>query len=397
MPAKAAPTAAQSKPATIAPPANGDTSKDAASPFNQSVFNQIVTQMVEESTAPVQVPRAQAVKLPPKQAAATEDPLPELSSSLPVAPAKPAEIVSGRKQDTHGQAVSTNAKPAQPPAAVLDINIPIPVAPKLRLPSFAGEGSAEQSPMKPAAVASAEDAAVTTPQPKPMLEVKIHLDQSASEQSAPAAPSALNEEGIEQSPEDTDPGPRRTLRTAGIQEAPAASVASVNIPQQASDIGQAPLPAQNSNPFPSSPAPVQPPPLYTGETKPEPQAASAPPHEAPVEDRTKAQPPIRSLALEFTPDGAADIKVRLSERAGDVHISLHGTDPSLAGRVREGVGDLVGSLSRAGYDAEAWTPGEGRQGQRQQSDQRPSLRKTATAANTAEFNGILQQPIQEIS
>ncbi len=101
--------------------------------------------------------------------------------------------------------------------------------------------------------------------------------------------------------------------------------------------------------------------------------------------------------MEFTPDGAGDIKVRLSERAGDVHISLHGTDPSLAGRVREGVSDLVGSLAKAGYDAEAWTPGEGRQGQRQQSDQRQSLRKAAAGANAAEFNGILQQPIQEIS
>ena len=129
---------------------------------------------------------------------------------------------------------------------------------------------------------------------------------------------------------------------------------------------------------------------------PEPATGSAaPPEESPL-NQTKTQQPLRSLALEFAPDGARDIKVRLSERAGDVHISLHGTDPSLAGRVREGVGELVGSLSKAGYDAEAWTPSEGRQNQRQQPDQRPPARDTGEA-DAEEFSGIFQQPIQEIS
>ncbi len=105
------------------------------------------------------------------------------------------------------------------------------------------------------------------------------------------------------------------------------------------------------------------------------------------------------MALEFAPDGAGDIKVRLSEQGGDVRISLHGTDPLLAGRVREGVSDLVGSLSKAGYDAEAWTPGQGRQNQRQQPDQRQSARNSESAGSMGaeEFSGILQQPIQEIS
>lgn len=389
MPVKAATTATPGKPVTVAPSATGDTNKDAASPFNQSVFNQIVTQIVEESATPVPAPRSQIVKLPPRPITAKEDPLPELSPPIPTTPGKLIETsIGGRKQDTHAPAMSTNEKPAQPPAPVLDINIPIPVAPKLRLPSSAGEGPAEQNPPKPTAISNTEEPDATLPQPKPMLEVKIRLDQPVSQQSAPAA--APSEEGIEQSPEDTDPGPRRTLRTNNIiQEAPAAPLASVSIAQ--------PAPAQNSTALPASPAPVPPPPVYIGEAKPESQAPCAPPREEPVPDQTKTQPPIRSLALEFTPDGAGDVKVRLSERAGDVHISLHGTDPLLAGRVREGVSDLVGSLSKAGYDAEAWTPGEGRQGQRQQSDQRQFPRKTATEANAAEFNGILQQPIQEIS
>jgi hypothetical protein len=124
---------------------------------------------------------------------------------------------------------------------------------------------------------------------------------------------------------------------------------------------------------------------------------SAPLREELPNDRPHTQQPLRSLALEFAPDGAGDIKVRLSERAGDVHISLHGTDPSLAVRVREGVSDLVGSLSKAGYDAEAWTPGQGRQNQRQQPDQRQSRGANSPRdPGTEEFSGIFQ-PIQEVS
>jgi hypothetical protein len=362
--------------------ANGESTKDASSPFDLSAFTQIVTQIVDESAAPVQAAVVQTVKLPPKPAMAQEAPPTELSSPVPPAPSRPVETTAGgRKQDTRSPAASTNEKSAQPPAAAVDINLPIPVAPKLRLPSFVGE----ESPVKPTAVSNAEEPAETTLQPKPVLEVKIHLDQPV------AAPTAADEEALQSSPDETDPGPRKTLRTTSIQEVPVAPVASVNIPQPTPE-----LPAQNSTALPASPAPV-PAPIYASETKPEPQAESAPLPEEPLPDQTKTQPPIRSFAMEFTPDGAGDIKVRLSERAGDVHISLHGTDPSLAGRVREGVGDLVGSLAKAGYDAEAWTPGEGRQGQRQQSDQRQSHRKSAPGADPAEFNGILQQPIQEIS
>jgi hypothetical protein len=111
----------------------------------------------------------------------------------------------------------------------------------------------------------------------------------------------------------------------------------------------------------------------------------------------QSKPPLRSLSLEFTPDGANDIKVRLSERSGDVHISLHGTDPSFAGRVREGVSDLVGSLSKAGYDAEAWTPDQNRENQRrQESGQRRTFRGAPSGSEADEFGGMLQQPIQEI-
>jgi hypothetical protein len=160
------------------------------------------------------------------------------------------------------------------------------------------------------------------------------------------------------------------------------------------------LPAHNSvAPVAAAPVPPTTPPIpaTTSEAKLGPQAGSTPLREEPLTEQAKTQQPIRSLALEFAPDGAGDIKVRLSERAGDIHISLHGTDASLAGRVREGVSDLVGSLSKAGYDAEAWTPGQGRQNQRQEPDQRKAPPAKPSGTDTQEFSGILQQPLQEIS
>ncbi len=137
------------------------------------------------------------------------------------------------------------------------------------------------------------------------------------------------------------------------------------------------------------------------EPKPAPEPQAGVLRESPLAElksqQTQAQQPMRSLALEFTPDGARDIKLRVAERAGDVHISVHGTDASLAGRLREGVSDLVGSLGKAGYEAEAWTPGQGHQGQRQPPNPRRFARSRPGRSGAEEFTGILQQPVQEIS
>jgi hypothetical protein len=67
---------------------------------------------------------------------------------------------------------------------------------------------------------------------------------------------------------------------------------------------------------------------------------------------------------------------------------LHSSDPLLTGRLHEGVHDLVGSLTHAGYDAEAWTPGQ----QRQNRDQTPPPRKrpNGPSAATQDFAGLLQ-------
>lgn len=84
-----------------------------------------------------------------------------------------------------------------------------------------------------------------------------------------------------------------------------------------------------------------------------------------AQEPPKASGPIRSVSIDFTPDGAQDVRLRLSERSGDVHVTLHSADAGLSGRLNEGVGELVQSLASAGYDAQAWTPDQGREHQRQ--------------------------------
>ena len=109
--------------------------------------------------------------------------------------------------------------------------------------------------------------------------------------------------------------------------------------------------------------------------------------------------PLRSVSLEFTPDGAADVRLRLSERAGDVHIELHSTDAALTGRLSEGVHDLAASLVNAGYDAQAWTPGQDREGGRGKQQEDPSGRERAPAADpdAEDFETAMQEPMKEFS
>ncbi|MDE3197510.1 MAG: hypothetical protein KGN84_14260, partial [Acidobacteriota bacterium] len=119
--------------------------------------------------------------------------------------------------------------------------------------------------------------------------------------------------------------------------------------------------------------------------------------EEPAERPPNAAQPVRSLSLEFTPDGAGDVRLRLSEHTGEVHISLHSTDTTLGSRLHEGVHDLVGSLSSAGYDAEAWTPGRGQQQNRREPEERGNRRsRGSSGSGDASFVDFFS-PVQEVS
>jgi hypothetical protein len=135
-----------------------------------------------------------------------------------------------------------------------------------------------------------------------------------------------------------------------------------------------------------------------------PPAAPAPPvpaaaRTAPPEPDTPgtSQQQVRSVALEFTPDGGHDVRLRVVERAGDVHVTLHSNDANLTGKLRDGVQDLAGSLTSAGYDGEAWTPQDGRQQQQQQQQESPApaRRRPRSEESNEEFAGLFGNPAQE--
>jgi hypothetical protein len=111
-----------------------------------------------------------------------------------------------------------------------------------------------------------------------------------------------------------------------------------------------------------------------------------------VPDEMKRQSPLRSVSIDFTPDGARDVRLRLAERGGDVHVTLHSTDPALTGRLSAGVHELAGSLANAGYDAQAWTNQQGRQGQRPYEEAQKPRRSSDADPDGEDFGGLLQQP-----
>jgi hypothetical protein len=114
-----------------------------------------------------------------------------------------------------------------------------------------------------------------------------------------------------------------------------------------------------------------------------------PPKPAAMPDQAMPEkPPVRALAIEFRPDGVHDVRVRLAEHAGEVHVSVHSADPVLTQDLREGVTGLAATLTQAGYDARAWTPD---QGQRQQQPRDERAAKRDKRAEDTKFEGALEE------
>jgi hypothetical protein len=66
---------------------------------------------------------------------------------------------------------------------------------------------------------------------------------------------------------------------------------------------------------------------------------------------------VRDISLKLTSKDQAPVQVRLSERAGELHVSVRTPDAGLTRGLRDGLSDLVGHLEHNGYRAESWQPG----------------------------------------
>jgi hypothetical protein len=75
---------------------------------------------------------------------------------------------------------------------------------------------------------------------------------------------------------------------------------------------------------------------------------------APKPDAVKG-PLVRDMKLEVT-GGQQRVEVRLSERAGEVKMTVRTADESLASTLRENLPTLSSRLAESGFKSEAWRP-----------------------------------------
>lgn len=101
--------------------------------------------------------------------------------------------------------------------------------------------------------------------------------------------------------------------------------------------------------------------------------------EAQNEPAESAGEVVRAISLNLSSKDQS-VQVRLSERAGELHVTVRTPDAGLTHGLREGLSDLVGRLEHGGYRAEAWQPGGSASNDRGQDS--PSRRGSSQQQNS---------------
>jgi hypothetical protein len=296
----------------------------------------------------------------------------------------------------------------------MDVVVPfVPVRP--RLPEIIGGGGVSETELKPRALHAAPL------NPEAALTVVIRNNDQASPPAAAAAPAKPAEASADQTEPVTPAAttsPKPTAPAVSVSDAPASSASAigyeiVNAPGApspgsdtdhrkgpggtaaiASDAGAVKTTATQTAAFQDLQLKAEPVKNENAGPRSATQAAPVAPPERAMPEKNAS--PVKSVSLEFTPDGTRDVKVRLSERGGEVHVSVHSTDPAVTRNLRSGVTDLASVLEHAGYDAKAWTGDRPQQGNPQQQEQQSQQRRQNKSGDGAEqFESILQQPNQE--
>ena len=68
--------------------------------------------------------------------------------------------------------------------------------------------------------------------------------------------------------------------------------------------------------------------------------------------------PLQEIALRIAQADAPAVELRVAERGGEIHVSVHTQDAGLQTSLRQDLGTLTNSLERAGYRAETYVPRE---------------------------------------
>jgi hypothetical protein len=114
--------------------------------------------------------------------------------------------------------------------------------------------------------------------------------------------------------------------------------------------------------------------------QPQPQAAS-PQTDPPASARPAA---AHDIQLQVGGEGASRVEVRVTERAGDVHVSVSTADSRLAGEMRQDLPSLSARLEQSGFHAETWQPAAGG---RQPSGDLPAGAAAQDAQSQSRQNG----------
>jgi hypothetical protein len=109
----------------------------------------------------------------------------------------------------------------------------------------------------------------------------------------------------------------------------------------------------------------------------------------PVERATEA---VRDISLNLS-NKDQNVQVRLSERGGELHVTVRTPDSTLTHGMREGLSDLVGRLERGGYRAETWQPTGG--DSRDRGHDSPSRRGSSQQQNAGGKDSGRQQNSQD--
>jgi hypothetical protein len=76
-----------------------------------------------------------------------------------------------------------------------------------------------------------------------------------------------------------------------------------------------------------------------------------------AEPGVRAGESVRNISLRLTNADQSSVQVRLSERGGELHVSVRTPDVSLTRGLRDSLPELIGKLQVNGYRAETWQPG----------------------------------------
>jgi hypothetical protein len=150
---------------------------------------------------------------------------------------------------------------------------------------------------------------------------------------APKPPAKPTIESAPQAPEPTTNKAEQPLPQAAAPALPTVALPTVTEP--------------NTSPVPAKAAPA---PETTAQPTDSRPAAAA----LPETHSTAKSEPVRDLSIRIGDSPGTQVDVKIRERAGEIHVAVLSSSPSLTTNLREQVGDLVGKLDRAGYHAETF-------------------------------------------